>query len=358
VTDTQASSPGSVTLEELIALNDEIAALARAGVPLHSGLAELGADMPGRLGRFATIVARRTARGDSLEEIFLEFSSELPKVYLAVVRAGLRTGRLPSALEALATSIRRVSQTRRGVAAAMLYPLLIFVLAWAFFAFFTVKVAPNLLLGFDRLEVAGRGLFVAVAALGSSAVYWGPAVPLILVVLVGAWWYRATRATAAEPRWSAALFGWMPWMGSTLRLSRAATFVEILALLVESRVPLHEGVLLAGEASGDAALMPAARALADRLQRGESPCAEELRRSGTAFPPLLRWLIAAGRRRDALLPALRHAAETYRRRAEQQAALARVFLPVLLLIAVGGGVALLYALTLFVPYVSMLKALT
>ena len=50
---TSSSSKPVITLDQLIALNDEIAALVRAGVPLDRGLRSLGEDLPGRLGRFA-----------------------------------------------------------------------------------------------------------------------------------------------------------------------------------------------------------------------------------------------------------------------------------------------------------------
>ena len=46
------------------------------------------------------------------------------------------------------------------------------------------------------------------------------------------------------------------------------------------------------------------------------------------LPPLLSWLIAGGQRNDTLLPALRHAADDYQRRAQYQAELSRVMLPV------------------------------
>ena len=36
--DLRAKSPGSITVEQLLALNDEIRALVRAGVPLERGL--------------------------------------------------------------------------------------------------------------------------------------------------------------------------------------------------------------------------------------------------------------------------------------------------------------------------------
>jgi type II secretory pathway component PulF len=272
-----------------------------------------------------------------------------------VVEAGLRTGRLPAALEALAGSIRRVAETRRGVAAAAFYPLLVLVLAWGFFAFFAVKIAPGLLLGFDRIDAAGSRLVGWLAHCGRWAVYWGPAVPLIIALLACLWWYRSSRAMVAQPAWACRLLGWLPWMGRTLRWSRTATFSEVLALLVENRVPLDEALVLAGEASGDPRMSRAAAKLAEAVGRGEVPNRRGL--DSAAFPPLLSWLMAAGHRQGAMLRALKHAAETYHRRARHQAELARVFLPVVLTVAIGGSVTLLYALTLFVPYTSMLRAL-
>jgi general secretion pathway protein F len=362
----------AITLDELIALNDEIAALVRAGVPLEQGLAELGSDMPGRLGKVASMLAERAGRGEPLEQVLSEQSAGLPPVYGAVVRAGLEAGRLPAALEAVAGSARRLAETRRSVMAASLYPLLVLMLAWGFFAFFACKLAGPILQGFERLEVTGRGLFGWLARAGPSAAYWGPAVPLALLILAMLWWSRTRRAAVAEPQWAGRLLGWLPWLGRTLRCSRTAAFVEVLALLVENRVPLPEAIELAAEASGDRRLRRAAAHLADALRRGEplttadnsyqtrnSPGNGPNRRDPVRaeFPPLLRWLMLAGQRHGALLPALKHAAATYHRRARHHADLARVFLPFVLTIAVGGGVTLLYALTLFVPYVSILKTL-
>jgi type II secretory pathway component PulF len=347
--------PGAITLDQLVALNDEIAALVRAGVPLEPALAELGRDLPGRLGRIATMLAERTSRGESLTEVLSEGSAHLPPVYRAVVEAGSRAGRLPAALEALAGSIRRVAETRRGVAAAALYPLLVVMLAWGLFAFFASFTARHLADAFKAFNVGGRGFFSWLANCGEWAVYWGPAVPVIVVVLAAAWWYWSGRAAIAEPRWAGRLFGWFPWTGRLLRWSQAATFAEVLALLVENRVPLDEGIVLAAEASGDRRMLEAARGMAAALGRGQK--LDFRGPDGKRFPPLLSWLMITAQRDGALLSALQHAAETYHRRAQHQADLARVFLPVVLTIAIGGSVTLLYVLTLFIPYTSMLRAL-
>jgi general secretion pathway protein F len=81
-------------------------------------------------------------------------------------------------------------------------------------------------------------------------------------------------------------------------------------------------------------------------------------RGARLFPPLLCWIVAAGQERGALVPALRHAAQSYRRRALYQADLIRVFLPTTLVLLVGASATLLSALTLFVPIADLLSRLS
>jgi len=65
---TVGSWQGSISLEQLIALNDEIAALSRAGMPLERGLLEVGSDLPGRLGAITTDIGSRMSRGENLSQ--------------------------------------------------------------------------------------------------------------------------------------------------------------------------------------------------------------------------------------------------------------------------------------------------
>ena len=57
---------GSISLDDLVALNEEMAALVRAGVPLDAGMADLGYDLPGKLGGLASQIGERLNQGESL----------------------------------------------------------------------------------------------------------------------------------------------------------------------------------------------------------------------------------------------------------------------------------------------------
>jgi general secretion pathway protein F len=72
---------------------------------------------------------------------------------------------------------------------------------------------------------------------------------------------------------------------------------------------------------------------------------------------LLAWLLAAGREQRALAESLLGLAAMYRKRAEYQAEKIRVFLPIVLLVAIGLTATLCFALSLFVPLTSMLRDL-
>jgi type II secretory pathway component PulF len=349
------NNPPAITLDQLIALNDEIVALVRSGVPLESNLVEVGKDLPGTLGRITSMLAQRASRGEPLPELIAQCSAQFPPVYRAVIEAGLRTGRLSTALEALANNVRRVADARRGIANAMLYPLFVVIIGWLGFAFFSAKLAPGLAVDFAAFRVPGGGFVRFLAWAGQWSIYWGLAAPVVLIFLVVLAWRQSGRATWIGARGLGKIFFWLPWLGSMLMWSRNAAFADMLALLVDSAVPLPEALKLAAEASSDRQLIEAAQHTCAMLTNGQSLVGQEAQLQ--AFPPLLRWLLPAASQQNILVPALKHAAEMYNGRAEHQADLLRVFTPVVLTICISGVLVLLYALTLFVPYTHILRAL-
>ncbi|MGO9114176.1 MAG: type II secretion system F family protein [Thermoguttaceae bacterium] len=350
---TSPSSKPAITLDQLIALNDEIAALVRTGVPLDHGLQSLGADLPGRLGRFAAQLAEQIARGESLPDALAEPTSRLPRLYRAVVEAGIAAGRLPAALESLAGSLRRLAQTRRSVVVSLVYPLLLFLLAWGLFAFSASMLAPTVYGSFKELHIPGGQWFGPIARLGPSAWIWGPLGPMVLLVLAWLWWLGSKCAAVAQGVRSTWVFGWIPGLGRMLQLSRTAVFVEVLKLLVENRLPLDQAAPLAAEAAGDAALSESAEEFATAIRRGEPGLAADL----SGLPPLLSWMIAGGQRNDNLLPALRHAADDYQRRAQYQAELLRVMVPVFVTCSISAVIVIAYAFVLLAPYYVVLRSL-
>lgn len=351
----EATRKSAMSLDDLIVLNDEIAAMVRAGVPLDQGLLATGHDMPGKLGALTTAVAVEIGRGATLREAIESDRTPLPAIYRAVVDAGLRSGRLAAALESVAGFLRRLAESRREITAALVYPVLVVIVAWCVGFFVFTHVMPMMHATLTNLTF-GRSPLTRWLPAVSQAWYWAGVVPIALVLLAAWVWRCSGRATLMQDRASAALLGWMPWMGRMIRMTRVAAFTDVLALLVENEVPLEQGVVLAAESTGQPRLIESARSLAARLSMGEPPDAQRLRE--LAIPPMLGWMIASGLRHGALLAALRHAAKTYHRRAEHAAEVARIFLPVLFTLVIGGLAVLIAGLGLFLPYICMMHEMT
>lgn len=142
-----------LSLEQLIALFEEIAAFSRAGVPLDQGLKELGRDLPGRLGKVAHELGEDLAAGTSLDQAVARAGGRFPPGYEALMRAGIRSGNLPGILQGMVQLARKTGEVRRQIAIAAINPLLTVVIAYCLFLFWLIKVAPVYLAMADDWEV-------------------------------------------------------------------------------------------------------------------------------------------------------------------------------------------------------------
>ncbi len=333
----------SISLDELVALNEEMAALVRAGVPLDSGMAELGRDLPGKLGVLAAQIGGRLSQGESLPQILADDRRCLPLVWRAVVESGLRAGDLPAALESMAATGRNIAEMRRAVMMSLIYPLIVVLTAYASFVFLATCIAPTILDAFRDLANQDQPFLGLLVWMGANAKWWAAWVPLAALLCLAIWWFRSSRAQTISNsklmRWPASL--------RMLRSCRLATFAEILALMVRQHVPFHDGLELASQACGDRRLRDAGATVASRLRRGEPLSTTDV--DLIAFPPLLGWLIAYGGQTHILSNMLREMAERYRTQAQRAANWSAVYLPMIITVIFGGLITLLQGFAVFVP---------
>ena len=234
------SRPGSITIDQLLALNDEIAALVRAGVPLERGLVVAGRDLRGRLGRIAAALSRRLARGESLPEALEGEEQSIPPLYRAVVEAGARSGRLPIALEGLAKYVRGYAEARAAIGLALWYPLLVLTLAYALFVGMVSLGGPAVRRGLRVCWGWARPLrFAGCRGSASRCPTGGRSGRSCSFVLLIAWVRSGTAARFQAGSWS---WLWLfPWMRSILANYETANFSELLGLLLEHQRALSVG---------------------------------------------------------------------------------------------------------------------
>jgi general secretion pathway protein F len=343
-----------VTLEELMALNDEIIALVRAGVPLEIGLAELGEDRAGVLGRLASRLAARLSRGESLPVALDHEDMGLPRSYRVIVEAGLRAGRLTAALEGVSQLALRMSDLRRRIGLAMVYPLIVLMLAYGLFLLTCMHLAPRMKWAFEGFNAGTSQIYDLLIEIGRQAGTWGWVFPVILVALIF-WWRKTEEGGFLGNGTPSGMASYCPGIRKIAKYYRYSQFADLLALLIEHDVPLQEAIVLAGEATNDLAIQDAARAIAEATSRGWILSGGSSGHAG--FPPFLHWLITRREEQTGMVSALRAAADMYRRKALVMIEWIKVAFPVAAAVLIGGTATLLYVLTVFWPYTELLNNL-
>ncbi len=352
----EAGSSGPIGLDQLLALNEEIAALVRAGLPLGRGLLEAGRDVRGRLGRIAGVLGARLERGEGLAEALEAERRTIPPLYRAVVEAGARAGRLPAALEGLANYIRSVTDARQSIGLALWYPMIVVSMAYLLFVGLVSFVLPRFALAFESLGLKTPAPLLWLDPIRETVPYWWPVGPIFLLVILAGWLRTGTTAALAHGSWG--VLRYLPGMPGLLSDFEAANFADLLALLVGHGVPYPLAMSLAGEASGSPRLASGAAKVAEAIERGE-PGSRAVEAAGpSAFPPMLRWTLASGPAGGPMQDPLRHLADLYRRRGRFRAERIAVFVPLLLTLGMGSAVAAVYALAVFLPVIELLQGLS
>jgi type II secretory pathway component PulF len=348
-------APGSITIEQLLALNEEIRALVRAGVPLERGLSVAARELRGKLGRITRALGDRLARGESLSQALEGEKQSLPPLYRAVVEAGARSGRLPVALEGLARYVGGFSEARATIGLALWYPLLVLSLAYVLFLGMVGWAVPRFIEAFNSLGLTLSAPLRWLGRLGEWSGTWWPVGPIFLLLVAIGWFRSGASARFQSPAW-----WWMrvfPWMNSILANYETANFSDLLALLLAHQVPYPEALVLAAESTGNRRITRGANRLAAAVSRGETPAAALQEIDRRTFLPMLRWVLATGQTQGSLETALKNLGEHYRKRGKYQAEKLAVFLPTIVMVALGAGATAFYALALFIPLVALLMQL-
>jgi type II secretory pathway component PulF len=334
----------TATLNEFLALNDQLAALVQADVPIHLDLASPRASFAESLERLNAVIARRMGQGATLGQALEEEPTVTPS-YRTLVQLGLQCGDFSVALAGAARLAESVDAARQAVRASLVYPLIVGSLAYVGLLGFCGFFVPSLEGMYESIRIpAGSGLR-GLQMLRDTVPFWVAIPPAALVLLLVATRFRKGKTTRTAR--------WLPGADRLLFEQQCASFAETLAAFLEAGVPLDDALRLAAGVWDDPQLQNDVRA----LSADPATAAVRAARQTAPLPPFLRWALwhaddAIGRPR-----ALRMAAKLYRESSARRVKRLRVLAPLVTCVTLAGGVTLLYGLALFLPVVQMLKAI-
>jgi type II secretory pathway component PulF len=344
-----------MTADELIALNEQIAGMAKAGLPMDQGLAGLAREMGrGRLRGVTAAIAADLHNGVPLAEAVEHRRGEMPPFYSHLITAGIRTGRLPEVLATLTTYARTVAATRSIVVESLFYPIVVMVLAVALTGVLVFGVLPQFDQVFRDFGMRLPWITEMILKLGRHPL---PTilVPVGVVVALFVAWAMMHMTDRGRQGWARLVYA-LPVVGTLIRSARLAAFAELMAVLVEFELPLPEAFRLAGAAASDPLMAARVTLIHDRLSHG-SPLGLALRGLGL-LPEWVSWMAGAGEQRGALAPALRQIAALYRRQVEARSAILRSVLPAFMIISTAGVMVGTFAVACMLPMIRLLEGLS
>jgi general secretion pathway protein F len=343
---------GRLSGVEAAELSRQIAGLTTAGLPLAQGLLALGEELPrGRLRRSMNELASTLESGATLDQAVDQQKNEIPPHLRGLVIAGLRSGQLGDTLSRFSAYVAVGTDLERRLWLSLAYPLLTVGASLALFFFVCLVLVGQ----FDRIYkdfgVPLPGITVALLSLARFAnKAWAPTI--LVVSVVGGSWLAARLLLSPSRR--RALAARLPLVGQVWRATSLAEFCHLLALLLESRLPLPEALRLAGEGVQDADVNASCRGMANEVESGRSlaRAMESAWLIPAGFPRLVRW----AENQESLPEVLHMAGAMFEARGRSYSAFVGTVLNVLCVLIVFQMVMVVPAL--FLPLITLISRLS
>jgi len=334
---------------ELSLLTRQMATLLDSGLTMEQALAALIEEAEAPLTRdVLTGVKAEVMAGASLATALGSYARSFPEFYRALVHGGEESGALPTVLAHLADYLDARQALLQKTSLALLYPVLVGVVALAIVTGLLVYVVPQVVQVFQQSR---QSLPLLTRALIGLSDFLRVAWPyLVAAGAGGAFAVRMVLRRDAPRRRLHALLLRLPWLGPLIRGVDTSRFASTLAILVGGGVPLLAALDSGARVMSNMVMREAIERAIERVREGAS-LARALGET-RVFPPLLVHLVASGEVSGKLEQMLERAARLETQALERRLAVFLTLLEPVMILAMGAAV-LLIVLAILLPIIEI-----
>jgi type IV pilus assembly protein PilC len=339
----------------LMVFTRQLSTLIDAGLPLLRGLNVLAKQerdsvLKGTINKLADSVQG----GSTFSEGLAQHPRLFNDLYVNMVKAGELGGVLEVVLTRLAEFQEKAQKIKNKVVAAMVYPLIVLVLAVAIMTFLLVFIVPKFEAIFHDMLGDKPLPAITLFVIGVSRFvqdHWAILLGAVAGIIVGlkiAAGTRTGRVVLDRVKLRAPLFG------NLIRKTAISRFSRTLGTLVTSGVPILQALTITRETAGNSVIARAISQVHDSVKEGES-IVLPLEASGV-FPPMVISMIDVGEETGQLPEMLLKIAEVYDDEVDNSvAALTSMLEPIMIvfLALVVGTI----VIALFMPLISIISGL-
>jgi len=307
----------AVKPKELMVFTRQLATLISAGLPLLQSLNVLSKQEPNPNLR-ATIIALGEAvqGGSTFSEALSAYPKLFDRLFVNMVKAGEIGGVLEVVLNRLAEYKEKANRLRGKITSAMVYPLIILVIAVGILIFLMLVIVPKFKEMFEgqNMELPALSSFVfgfSDACMACSLVPFIPnAVLFLIVVALAITGFSLWKRTPKGARAIDAFVLKIPKIGQLNKVSAVARFSRTFGTLVSSGVSILQALMITRDTAGNVIVADAVSKIHDSVREGES-IVTPMSSAGNIFPPMMISMVDVGEETGQLPDMLMKVAEVY-----------------------------------------------
>jgi general secretion pathway protein F len=339
---------------DLALITRQLSTLLHSGMPIEACLqavAEQTEKAPIR--RVITSVRSSVTEGYTLGESLGEHSQIFDVLYRSMVAAGERSGHLDLILERLATYAEHRQKMQSKLLQALLYPIILMVVAFAVVTFLVSSVVPKLIEQFVHMGQKLPDSTQALMTISEFTQRWGISIAVLLFMLTIIFRYAMRSPLFAFKVHQRLLF--FPLLGKVIKGLNTARFARTLAICSSSNIPILDGMMVARDVVTNLYMKRKVQQAAEAVREGIS--LRKALQSTDLFPPMMLHMIASGEQSGELEKMLISAADNQDNQFESTVNIALgLFTP--LLITLMAGVVLFIVMATLMPILEMNNLMT
>jgi type IV pilus assembly protein PilC len=222
--------------------------------------------------------------GSTLSEAMGKCPKCFDRLYINMIKAGEAGGALEIILRRLSDFMEAAEALRRKIKGAMIYPVMVVAVAVGILTFIMLKIVPVFETIFIDFGVKlPTPTLILIAISNNTARFWYliPGIPMAIVLFV-----RLLRKfKQGKMGWDLFLLN-IPVLGNLIEKSTLARATRVLGTLVQSGVPILEGLTITKETCGNALFEQMFGKVSDAIREGETIAKPIKENSRARFHPV------------------------------------------------------------------------
>jgi len=342
-----------ITPKDVVIFTRQFATMIDAGLPLVQGLEILGSQQTNKSLKQVIINIKETVEsGSTFADALRKHPKVFDELYVNLVAAGEVGGILDTILNRLSIYMEKIQALKRKVKGAMLYPIIVMVVAVVVIAVLLIFVIPIFQKMFAEFGKELPAFTQMVINLSNWLRTW--IIPLLVLFGVAGYALKRFYATQRGRALMDDLALKSPVFGDLIRKVAVARFTRTLGTMISSGVPILDGMDIVARTAGNRTIQTAIEKTRKSISEGKN-IAEPLAESGV-FPPMVVQMISVGESTGALDAMLSKIADFYDEEVDAAVEALTSLLEPMLMVFLGGTIGAL-VVAMYLPIFTMASAI-